>query len=137
MMPRALSVAGLVPATEDLLHQLLGTAQLKYNFEAQEVDKLPESMEIGVFRVIQELISNILKHAEAKEVSVQLFKNKDHIVLIVEDDGIGIESAKSDKKGIGLMNISARVQALNGSYSFDSGPKAGTVTNIRIPLPNA
>ncbi|MBL4755672.1 MAG: tetratricopeptide repeat protein [Flavobacteriales bacterium] len=134
MMPRALSVAGLVPAIEDLLQQLLGTSQLKYNFEAQKVEKLPEHMEIGVFRVVQELINNILKHAKAQEISVQLFRNRDHLVLIVEDDGIGIKSGESDKKGIGLMNISARVQALNGSYSFDSGPNAGTVTNIRIPL---
>jgi len=136
MMPRALSIAGLVPAIEDLLQQLLGTAQLKYNFEAQEVEELPEHMEIGVFRVIQELLSNILKHAKAEEVSVQLFKNRNHVVLIVEDDGIGIQAAQSDHKGIGLMNISARVQALKGSYSFNSGPNTGTVTNIRIPLPD-
>jgi len=50
---------------------------------------------------------------------------------------IRVENHDSDKTGIGLTNISARVQALNGSYSFDSGPNAGTVTNIRIPLPNA
>jgi len=85
-------------------------------------------------RVVQELLSNTLKHAKADEVSIQLFKNKAHLVLIVEDNGVGIQPDDLNGKGMGLTNITTRIQTLNGSYSFDSGPNKGTVTSIRIPL---
>jgi signal transduction histidine kinase len=81
-------------------------------------------------------VNNIIKHSQAKAVSVQLLKTKSHLVLVVEDNGKGFkfDSAES-RNGIGLMNISSRAKAINGEVNYQPSPKQGTVATIRIPLP--
>lgn len=138
MMPRALSDMGLIPALEDMLEKSLGSTDIQYEFEHHKVDgqRFPENLEVSLYRICQELINNIIKHSEAKAVSVQLLKTSSHLVLVVEDNGKGFSTtANSQKNGIGLMNITSRAKALNGEVNYQPSPEQGTVATIRIPLP--
>ncbi|TVZ56144.1 tetratricopeptide repeat protein [Lutibacter sp. Hel_I_33_5] len=134
MMPRALKELGILPALNDLLEGSLSFSNIKYSLEHFNIDeRLPEKIEITIYRITQELINNILKHSKASEVSVQLFNANNSVILIVEDDGVGFESKKS-KKGIGLLNISSRLDMVNGNVNFEPSPKSGTLVTIKIPL---
>ena len=134
MMPRVLSEAGLVPAIEDMLSKSLGHTNINYNFETFKVeDRFAENIEISLYRVLQELINNIIKHAGAKFVSVQLFTNKKHLILIVEDNGKGYEFT-SDSEGHGLLNIKSRMNAIHGDVSYNPSPGSGTVATVRVPV---
>jgi signal transduction histidine kinase len=88
----------------------------------------------GVYRIAQELVGNILKHAQATEVDVQLLRNKDQLVLLVQDNGRGYSAARNT--GIGLRNIQDRVRALGGTFTIEGAPGQGTEASIRIPLNN-
>ncbi|MEE9407582.1 MAG: ATP-binding protein [Polaribacter sp.] len=134
MMPRALKELGIIAALDDLLDGSLTYSKIKYSLEHFNIDKrLPKRIEITIYRITQELINNIIKHSKAKEVSVQLFKSNNAVVLIVEDNGVGFSSKKSEK-GIGLLNISSRLDMVNGDVNFEPSPKSGTLVTIKIPL---
>lgn len=138
MMPRVLSEMGLVPALEDMLGKSLGNTDIKYEFEHHKVEgeRFAENIEVSLYRICQELVNNIIKHSEAKVVSVQLLKTKTHLVLVVEDNGKGFEfDAANNQNGIGLMNITSRAKAINGEVNYQPSPEQGTVATIRIPLP--
>jgi signal transduction histidine kinase len=134
MMPRALKELGIISALNDLLEGSLAYTDVKYSFEHFNIkDRLPDKIEITIYRITQELINNIIKHSRAKGVSVQLFNVNNTAVLIVEDNGVGFSSEK-DKKGIGLLNISSRLDMVKGQVNFEPSPKSGTLVTIKIPL---
>ena len=133
MMPIALKEFGIIPALNDLLEGSLGYANINYNLEHFNIDsRLPEKIEITIYRITQELINNIIKHSKATEVSVQLFKNQGNVLLIVEDNGVGFSSTKN-KKGIGLLNITSRLDMVNGKVNFEPSPNSGTLVTVKIP----
>lgn len=132
MMPRALSELGLIPAIDDLLKGSLHYADIEYTFEHFNVkERLPEKIEITLYRITQELINNIIKHSKAKSVNVQLINSDENILLLIEDDGIGIDKSKS-KKGIGFSNIKSRLEMINGEANFDKSSEKGTLVTVRI-----
>lgn len=136
MMPRALAEMGLIPAMEDMLEKSLGNTSMSYEFEHHNVKgkRFQESVEISLFRISQELINNIIKHAGAKAVSIQLLQTKSHLVLVIEDNGKGFQVQEIHAtNGIGLMNITSRAKAINGEVHYEPSPKQGTVATIRIP----
>ena len=134
MMPRALKDLGIIPALNDLLAGSLPYSNIKFSLEHFNIDeRLPQKIEITLYRITQELINNIIKHSKADEVSVQLFKANNTVILIVEDNGVGILSQKN-KKGIGLLNITSRLDLVKGSVNFEPSPKSGTLVTIKIPL---
>lgn len=137
MMPRVLSEMGLVPALADMLQKSLGLAEINHEFEHHNVEeqRFTESIEISLYRICQELVNNIIKHSEAKAVSVQLLKTRTHLVLVVEDNGKGFEwSDPNSRNGIGLMNINSRAKAIHGEVNYEPSPQQGTVATIRVPL---
>lgn len=137
MMPRALQESGLQLAIEDMLAKTLNASHIQYSFEPFGLgdERLPESIEIGLYRICQELVNNILKHSEATEVSVQLIKTKTHVVLHVEDNGKGFKlDNKKEQSGIGLNNIFSRASSVNGEVNYENGKPKGTIANIRVPL---
>jgi len=79
------------------------------------------------------LINNVIKHSKADKVNVQLFKSANDILLIVEDNGKGIDKIEH-KEGIGLMNISSRLDTINGKVNYEPSPESGTLATIKIPL---
>ena len=134
MMPRALSELGLAAAVTDMLKRTLGSSAITYELDHHGLEeRLPAEMEVGLYRIIQELVQNTLKHAQARHVDLQLMRNQGHLVLNYEDDGKGFSMA-SGPEGIGLSNIRERVHALQGNASIGAGEQAGMRATIRVPL---
>ncbi len=134
MMSRALSELGLIPAIEDMLEKSLSPNNFEYEFEHFGVeDRLPENIEISLFRILQELINNIVKHSKASHVSIQLPKNNHKIIMIVEDNGEGFKSYLK-LTGHGLLNIKSRLNTVHGNVNYEPSSGSGTTATIRIPL---
>lgn len=128
---------GLVPALQDLKDTVEATGKLKVQLVAgEQMDgRLNGDQELQIYRIVQELISNILKHAKATEAVVQLNRTNGEVNLIVEDNGMGFDvEAARQKQGIGLKNLEARAAKLNAKLHFDSGRGAGTTVSVDIPL---
>ncbi len=137
IMPATLSKLGLVPALKNLSEKISSNKGLQVKFGAHEFDsRIEEQTEISIYRVILELINNIVKHAAATQATVQLIKYPDHINITVEDNGKGFDPVKilHEKKGIGLGNIYSRVDYLKGTINIDAGEGRGTTVIIDIPL---
>lgn len=135
MMPHALTLSGLKGALEDLGEQL-NQQGYTTTFEINSLpDSITETKKVMLFRLIQELISNIRKHAKAKHILIQLLHHKNELNLLIEDDGIGFNYKKAIRKdGVGLKSINSRVEFLDGTINWDSKEKEGTIININIPL---
>lgn len=109
--------------------------QLGYDFNSTEHinwDLVSNKSKINIYRIVQEVLHNIYKHAKAKHVIISLKLKGSFINIKVKDDGIGFENGKL-KKGIGLKNILSRVEELNGSVDYNSSPGEGTTIKIKIP----
>jgi len=135
MMPHALTLSGLKGALEDLGEQLNEQGYTT----TFEINSLPESLsetkKVMLFRLIQEIISNIRKHAQAKNILIQLLHHKQELNLLIEDDGVGFNYNSAIKnEGVGIKSINSRVEFLDGSIDWDSKPNEGTAININIPL---
>ena len=135
MMPKVLSEFGLIPAIEEMLDRSLTPASIKYHFDSHiEEKKLNKKMEVAIYRIIQELITNVIKHSNAAEVQVQLFSNQGYLILILEDNGKGLPADGKATDGIGLTSIQSRLHTINGEFSITPGPYTGTLVTIRIPI---
>ncbi|SEE18667.1 hypothetical protein SAMN04487765_1691 [Tenacibaculum sp. MAR_2010_89] len=136
MISGVLTKFGLIAALEDLQKTLEGTSTLQIEFLNYGFDnRLDNSLEMELYSIVQEIIHNIIKHAEAEEVSVQLIKNKEFINLMVIDNGVGFDPTKiGESNGIGIKGIQSRVDSLNGELLIDSGKGNGTTITINIPV---
>lgn len=134
MMPKALLDLGLVAAIGDMLEKTFMYTGIAHTFEHYHAERrFGERVEISLYRVLQELINNIIKHSGATRVSVQLFVNKSKLIMVVEDNGRGFES-EAPAAGHGLMNIKSRLTTLHGKVNYDPSPGAGTVATVTIPI---
>lgn len=134
MMPYLLEQQGLEAAMEDICQTFTSTRDIAIHFNPYQVNLIQSDiLKFTIYRITQELLKNILKHAEASEVIVQLMVEDKQVELLVEDDGIGFDS-KLNKKGIGLSNISSRVEYLNGNFEFDSVTGRGSTFLVVLPL---
>ncbi|MBX7204004.1 MAG: sensor histidine kinase [Bacteroidia bacterium] len=126
---------GLVPALEELCHSVDQSKLIKCKLMAYGMDeRLDQTIELGVYRMVQELFSNILKHAKAHKVTVQLNHIEGSLNVTVEDDGVGFDVEEKRKSGgMGLHNLEKRAAQLNGIYTVDSRPGKGTISIIEIP----
>lgn len=135
MMPSTLTEVGLPSAINQLLDTVENTTDIKINYEClvNEAIRYNDRIEIGLFRICQELIQNIVKHAGAAEITLNLYEKSNNLHLIVEDDGKGFDLAKVEK-GIGLSNINTRLQLIRGTLNITSEAGSGTLSTIKIPL---
>jgi signal transduction histidine kinase/Tfp pilus assembly protein PilF len=134
MMPGTLKKFGLETAIKSELEITNQHTGLKTGLSSLGISKkLPDNIEVQIYRVIQETIQNTIKHARASTLNISIFTNNNHLHLMVEDDGIGFID-KKNKEGLGLKNIETRVKLLNGKLNVDSHPQSGTVVNIDIPV---
>lgn len=133
MMPRALTEFGLVDALEDMIEKSFKGIGVACKFEQFDMEKrLPDTVEIGLYRITQELINNILKHSGASHVDIILRRTETHCILSVQDDGKGI--AVKDTDGIGMRNMNSRINALKGEFNIESEKHKGTSAVIKIKL---
>ncbi|GAA5039478.1 two-component sensor histidine kinase [Marivirga lumbricoides] len=133
--PPAFSQVGFCDFIRDFAEQTTKGAELEIHtifFPKDKIDALPEDLLADVYRISQELISNIIKHALASTVELQLTLHETYLNIVVSDNGIGITD-KNTNKGIGLRNIRERLISRNGTMEIDSSEK-GTVVNIDMGI---
>ena len=136
IMPATLSKLGIVAALKNLANNISSHTGMQLSFSAHDFEnRIAEQTEMSIYRIVLELINNIVKHAQATKVTVQLIKYPDYINLSVEDNGRGFdyENELQAKKGIGLGNILSRVDYLKGKMDVDSTAGRGTTVIIDIP----
>jgi signal transduction histidine kinase len=140
MMPTTLRDLGFIPAIDDLLKRVLTPSNIHFEFEQFGCEsRLPENIEISLFRITQELLNNVLKHSRANTVSIFIAKklddklNKDVVTLIFEDNGLGFDESKI-LKGIGLNSLQSRVQLLHGNISYESTNGSGAMAIVKVPI---
>ncbi|MAY23251.1 MAG: hypothetical protein CMC74_10765 [Flavobacteriaceae bacterium] len=126
---------GLLPAVERLAKNA-STKSLVFEVQSFGLDqRLDNQKEIALFRMIQELVTNIIKHSEATEASISLTQREDILSVIIEDNGKGFNSRKIKREeGLGLNSIEKRIEHWDGSMEIDSTPGNGTNVIIEIPI---
>ncbi|WP_254712966.1 tetratricopeptide repeat protein [Polaribacter sp. NJDZ03] len=132
--PLSFSKIGFTSFLTDFIDQITKKSKLDiqtYFFPEEDIDKLPAELLADAYRIVQELINNILKHAEATKADVQLTKHEDHLNIVITDNGKGF--IKNKKQGIGLRNIKERLQKIKGTLDIDSSSSHGTSITIDIP----
>jgi signal transduction histidine kinase len=136
LLPKKFSQNKFLEVLESYLNNIGEASKIKISFISypkEEINKLDENIQVEIFKIIQELLTNTIKHAQATEIEVQLNCVEDIFNLLFEDNGIGFET-KNTPKGIGLINLENRINNLNSSFIIDSKLKRGTIINIEIPI---
>ena len=133
LRPVELEQKSLVEGIQSLLEELKEKSDLKVAFKFQVVN-LPKKIEEHIFRIVQELISNTLRHAQASCLDVYLYQTETELQLKVVDNGRGFEPADVDDLSYGLANIKERVEDMAGTLQLLTAPKQGVAVDIRVPL---
>jgi two-component system, NarL family, sensor kinase len=135
MMPNVLLKSGLASAIKDFIEKI-DKESLRVNLHTVGLNtRLASNIEIVFYRVLQEAVNNVIKHANASQLDIQLVKDGESITATVEDNGIGFDKNLLEKfEGIGLKNIRTRIEYLKGTVDFDTRPYCGTAISIWIPL---
>jgi two-component system, NarL family, sensor kinase len=136
LAPSLLSEQGLKGALKNIADQVNQSARLSMSFDTYGLDgNLDAVIENTLFRTIQEIVNNTIKHARASRLFIQLTQGTDEISLMAEDDGKGFDIGQVDKDGgLGLEHLKSRIDNLNGTIDIDSAPGRGTIISIFIPL---
>ena len=136
MMPEALIKFGLDDALKDYCAAITSSNILHVQYQSFGMNERIESkIEIIIYRIVQELLNNTIKHAAATEVLVQLVRETERLSITVEDNGKGFDIQNSEKnKGAGWANIKSRVDYLKGKLDLHSDAGKGTSVNIEINL---
>lgn len=135
LMPRTLEEGGLVPALHELANKVSKAGVVQVKLQVHNMDRfiLVKQSQFNIYRIVQEAVNNILKHADAKEINIQLIGQNDHLSIMIEDDGKGFDTT-TKKTGRGLKNIVTRSLWLKGSINIDSHPGKGTTITTEIPV---
>jgi signal transduction histidine kinase len=126
LRPSALDDFGLVPALQRLVDGFREQTGLIVEFEARLADRLPDEVETALYRIVQEALTNVMKHAGARHVSVLVTLKPDAVVAIIEDDGRGFASGEEGAHGLGLLGMRERLALLDGTLTVESSPGLGT-----------
>jgi two-component system, NarL family, sensor kinase len=136
LMPATLTQIGLGAALHDLFMKINESNLLRVNLSVTGLEeRLPLSTEIAIYRVVQEIINNMIKHSKADTITVKIVRNQSSMYLSISDNGVGFEKdliAKST--GLGWKNIFSRISMLNGEIEVDTKPGSGTNVNIQFAI---
>ncbi|HIX69811.1 sensor histidine kinase [Enterococcus diestrammenae] len=135
LRPISLEGKSLRQGIEQLLKELQSKIKIDLKWDAEDVS-LPTGIEDQLFRVVQELLSNTLRHAKAKELEVYLHKIDQNVLLRVIDDGVGFDTSQQKAGSYGLMNIRERIAGIGGTLKIISFKGQGTSIEIKVPVVN-
>jgi Signal transduction histidine kinase len=133
MMPETLLKFGLETALKDLCESVM-TNDIKISFQALSVkEKISTKTQLTIYRIVQELLSNAIRHAKAKNIIVQCSQNENSFYITIEDDGTGFDPTIAGRtKSMGLLNIRNRIALLKGKMNIESIIDEGTVVNVEL-----
>ena len=133
MMPEELTRFGLISALESLV-QSIQSLKLQSEFiHYGMTERIEPAKEVHIYRIVQELVQNVSKHAQAKSLLLNLTRQDHHLNIMIQDDGVGFDKSKS-QKGMGLKSIQSRLEYLKGKLFIDSYPGEGSTVVLDIPL---
>jgi signal transduction histidine kinase len=136
LRPKALDDFGLVAALERLVQTFSEATGIAAQLQASLRDeRLPSEVETTLYRIVQESLTNVVKHAGARRVSIVLMRRDRAATAIVEDDGEGFDPTDVRNGGIGLVGMRERVALLDGRLEIESSPTTGTTVVAEVPLP--
>lgn len=139
LVPSSIGDLGLVVSIQDLVESIKLTRRLHVEFYHHEhIDQLmSEQQKLMLFRITQEQVNNVIKHANATNLVIELVADDDTINISISDDGQGFDPDQvKQKKGVGLSNITSRAELFNGKVHIDTAPGKGCTMNIYIPISN-
>jgi signal transduction histidine kinase len=135
LRPVALDELGLESALRQHLAHCEREHNLAITFGADGGQRLPAAVETALFRIVQEAVNNVVRHAEARHVEVTLKRGEDHVRLQIIDDGLGFDTQRPrSNRGIGLWSMCERVEQLGGQFEVGSTPGEGTTVTAIVPL---
>ena len=135
LRPKALDDFGLVAALERLTETFREQTGIALAFQSMlPAERLSPEVETALYRIVQESLTNIVKHARAGTVSITLGRKKDAVTVVVEDDGVGFEPARTREGGLGLIGMRERVALVGGRLIIESRPGAGTTFVVEVPV---
>jgi two-component system NarL family sensor kinase len=132
LMPAALDELGLETALQNLCSDVGRQLGIEVDFDSNLTSSPDDNTAIYIFRIAQEGIHNIIKHAKAASISMQLIGSRDSFIMILEDDGVGFNPVQT-VKGNGLSNMKERAGLLGGTFSVESETGKGTTIRVKIP----
>ncbi len=136
LRPAVLDHVGLEAALRQHLRGLANRTGLEVAVEVLDLaDRLSYELETALFRIVQEAMNNVVRHAHARHVDVLLKRSQDRLILLIEDDGVGFDPAQVDPaEHLGLFGIRERVEMLGGQLSVESSPSMGTTLRVEVGL---
>jgi signal transduction histidine kinase len=135
LRPKALDDFGLVAALERLAESFAEQTGISVAFESMlPSGRLAPEVETALYRIVQESLTNIVKHARADSVSIVLGRKADSVSVVVEDDGVGFDPDRAREDGLGLIGMRERVSLLGGRLAVESRPGAGTTFVAEVPV---
>ncbi|MEI7848289.1 MAG: sensor histidine kinase [Chloroflexota bacterium] len=137
LRPAMLDDFGLVPALSSLCERLGQFSELEIKFEHPDLDlRLPSEIETGAYRIVQEALTNIIRHARARQAWIKIRLETDRLIITIEDNGQGfvVADTMAVTKSMGLSGIFERASLLKGSLTVDSSPGLGTRISVWLPL---
>ncbi|MEM8583363.1 MAG: sensor histidine kinase [Bacteroidota bacterium] len=137
LLPSELEKFGLSAAVEDLCQRLDNSGQISVGFKSDMIHRLVSKCEIALFRVVQELTNNTLKHAQATRIEIELTTQGEEFLLRYADNGVGFDPKVTQTRGgsgLGLRNIESRISLIDGHLNYETAPGKGLTVSIRLPL---
>jgi signal transduction histidine kinase len=135
LRPKALDDFGLVPALERLVHTFRERTGIPVQLAAHlGEERLADDIETTLYRLVQEALTNIVKHAHARHVSVLLVRRRDRVSAVIEDDGQGFDHSSLQEDGLGLVGMRERIGLVGGRLSVESSEDGGTTIAVEVPL---
>jgi len=135
LRPKALDDFGLVPALERLVQTFAETSGIRVDLEAQlGEERLPAEVETTLYRIVQEALTNVVKHAEASRVSILLVRREGSATAVIEDNGRGFNPATAPTDRLGLEGMRERAELHEGRLAVETAPGAGTTLVVEVPL---
>lgn len=132
LMPSALARKGLVIALQEFINNI-GRNALQITFKYSELPELNQEQKINIYRIVQEIVHNAIKHARATELQVDVAAKQNLLVLMATDNGIGFNPG-GESDGLGLRNLKSRAELMRGKFAIDSKPDKGTTYYFEIPV---
>jgi signal transduction histidine kinase len=133
LLPNTLVRKGFITATHEFIGKLKNLHALQIDFNSPNFSLAPER-EVNLYRVVQEIIQNTLKHAQATKLVIQIARKKKHILLQSRDNGIGFNYSAQKQQGMGLFSLQSRAELLGGELLIHTKPGEGVIFEIEIPL---
>jgi two-component system, NarL family, sensor kinase len=136
LMPRALHRKGLVAAVKEFISKAEGSGNLRIEFTGDEELLITEEKSINIYRAIQEVIHNCMKHAKATKLTIRFEQSGGILTILCRDNGAGFDYGKLSKEssGIGLRSLKNRTEIINGNLVVESKPGKGTAFLFEIPI---